>query len=90
MIIQNLRSAMNTPSLFPVSERALTQRLNIILKKEGKRLVKSRSRGEISNMGDWYITDTSGNQVVDFYCKIEEMGREKGALMPNECFSDDF
>ena len=78
---------MNRSLLIPVSEHVVTKRINNALKKEGKRLVKSRSDGEILNMGDWYVIETCRNQVVDFYCRIEEIARDRGVLQPYECIT---
>jgi len=78
---------MDDAYTIPVNETSLLQRVNKILAKDDHRLVKSRSNGEKSNMGEWYVIETHNSQVVDFYCKIEEIGRATGALKTYEHFS---
>ena len=77
---------MDDAYTIPVNETSLLQRVNKILAKDDHRLVKSRSNGEKSNMGEWYVIETHNSQVVDFYCKIEEIGRTTGALKSYEHF----
>jgi len=62
----------------PVSLRAVTQRVNRALAKEGQKFMKSR------NGDDWYIVDTNRNTVVASGCSIEIVAREVGALKPYE------
>ena len=73
----------------PVSERAFTQRINRVLAKEGKKLFKSRSWGEKSNLGEWHVVDTYTNTVFDSHLKLEEYGRGCGAMKPYECLSEE-
>lgn len=61
-----------------VGLRAVTQRVNRALVKEGQKLMKSRS-GD-----DWYIVDTNLNTIVVSGCSIETVAREVGALKPWE------
>jgi len=72
------------PSKVPVEHRALTHRINRILAKDHRLLVKSRSRGEKGNLGDWYIVNANTNCVTASKCDIEELGREMGELKHHE------
>jgi len=71
-------------SKIPVTERALTQRINRVLAKEGQQLTKNRSERWKSDLGDWYVIDTNANVVTRQHCNVEELGKETGALKPHE------
>jgi len=48
----------------PVSERALIQRINRALAKEGEKLKKARGVRTILSVGDYYILDIQRNFIV--------------------------
>jgi hypothetical protein len=66
-----------------VSERALTLRINRKLKRDHRKLCKSRRR-EQSNLGDFHVVDAYRNMVVDHHVDIEALGRELGVLAEAE------
>jgi len=72
----------------PVGMRALTQRINRALAKDGQKLVTSRSNMEKSNFGNWYIVDISTNAVDAYHCELETLAKECGVLKPYEVFED--
>lgn len=62
----------------PVSTRALSQRINRALAKDGKKLVRARSAKIEEALGSWYIVNGSG--VDDCRIDLEDYGREIGVL----------
>ena len=66
----------------------LVKRINKKLAKDKHRLLKSRSPSEKSNLGDWYIINTTTKSVAACYSDIKELASETGALMPHEYFLD--
>ena len=72
----------------PVSERALVQRINRVLAKEGEKLIKARGR-DISSCGQYYTILFSFNAVGRKDVGIEELGRDLGALRPWEMLADE-
>ena len=72
----------------PVTERALAQRINRKLAKDGQKLRKSRSGGELSNLGEYYIVDILKNVVTAWNVEIEVLGREINAFAEWEVLED--
>jgi hypothetical protein len=74
----------------PISERALFQRINRRLKKDGRALQTARgfSDGtywhENTNLGRYYIVDVRRNFVVNHHLDLQELGRELEVLSPWE------
>jgi len=71
----------------PVTERALMQRLNRALAKEGRLLRTQRSvdyRGRrlyrSPELGRFFVVDVNRSIVVDKKVDLEELGRELGVL----------
>jgi hypothetical protein len=71
----------------PVSTRALSQRINRALAKDGKKLVKARSAEIEETLGSWYIVNGQG--VDDCQIDLEEYARELGVLKGWECVEGD-
>lgn len=72
-----------------VTQRTLVQRINRKLAHQDKRLCKSRSFGDFSNLGSWYVLDTARNAVVDHHVTPESLGRELGVLLHGAEVMDD-
>ena len=72
-----------------VSERALAQRINRRLARDGERLCRQRGlRGDMAGfrwpeLGEYYITDDR-NCIVAQEVSVETIGRELGVLQPHE------
>lgn len=69
----------------PVSTRALVQRINRILSKEGKQLKATRGAQAQQTLGEYYIAGigTTSRQVAKAG-NLENLGRSLGALRPYE------
>jgi hypothetical protein len=65
---------------FPVSERALIQRINRKLAADDEKLKKLRSKRWRSAMGTYFIINVRGNFVNTKHVEIEAYGRELGVL----------
>jgi hypothetical protein len=63
----------------PVTSRALHQRINRKLKKDGEQL-RAYRRGR----GGYYVLDLERNFVVHGHVKPEQLGRRVGVLQPWE------
>lgn len=68
-------------SKVPITERALTQRINRALKKDNQKLCKPRTEGEL---GGLYIINLLNNSIEASNCDLEKLGLECGALKPYE------
>lgn len=71
----------------PVSIRALTQRINRKLNKNGEKLFKSR-RTDLDNLGEYHVVDLNQKIVKNFDVNIELFGREINALAEWEVLED--
>jgi hypothetical protein len=72
------------PTMVPVSERALVQRINRKLWKESEVLKAARPNTRaVQDLGRYYVIDDR-NRVVRQHCDLEEMGRELGVLAAYE------
>jgi hypothetical protein len=76
----------------PVSKRALIQRINRQLAKEGQagQMVKA-TRGDSARkeLGDYYAVDLGRNAVVSKQVDLEDLGRKLGVLQPYERLEED-
>jgi len=87
----------------PVSERALMARinrrldkgvwpesLNYLLKNPGypHKLFKSRSSGELSNLGRFYVVDTLTNTVKDSHVDLEQLAHKMEVMANWETVAD--
>lgn len=61
----------------PITKRALVQRVNRVLRREGKQLRAGRGEG----VGDFYIVH--GKSITP-NVKLEVIGRQLGVLKPHE------
>ncbi len=71
----------------PVSERALVQRINRTLAKEGRSgevLRKTRPGRWATELGEYYVVDLDANSLLQTGTNVEELGRELGVLKPYE------
>jgi hypothetical protein len=76
------------PYQFPVSVRALAQRIDRRLAKDGECLRKLRSRF-VGDDGEWVIIESSRNLILHHDIDLETLGRELGALRPYERLAED-
>jgi hypothetical protein len=70
---------------YPVSERALFQRINRALNKNDEKLCKCRldSRAYY-DLGDYYRIDCRTNFVLEKHVDLEEMARDLNVMHPRE------
>ena len=67
-----------------ISERALFQRINRRLKRDGERLQTARSQSTELSIGRYYIVNGDGNYVLHQHVDLEAWGREFGLIRPWE------
>lgn len=71
-------------SITVVSERAVLQRVQRILARDGDRLRKCRWEArEYIVLGSFYIVDDR-NVVTDTHVNLEQLARDLGAMQPQE------
>jgi hypothetical protein len=63
-----------------VSERALIERINRKLARDGQKLKTSRSARAECDLGRHFVIDTSRNCVVERDVRLRELGGELGVL----------
>ena len=68
----------------PVTKRALIQRINRVLVKQGEALRTTRGRRWWSNLGDHYTVDVDRNWIVATHVDLEGYGHELGVLQGYE------
>ena len=70
----------------PVTERALIQRINRVLRKQDMVLKTARGWRMHVDMGHYYVVNTRINGVMAHYknCNPEALARELGVLQPYE------
>ncbi|MDO3620226.1 hypothetical protein Q3O98_03850 [Ralstonia pseudosolanacearum] len=81
-------SQTEAPARVPVSERAVLQRLNRALAKEGVtiRVCKETSRWFHGN-GRYYAVDLNRNLITAQHVNIELWARDEGVLKPFEAMA---
>jgi hypothetical protein len=72
----------------PVSRRAVLQRINNRLAKDGEIVKKARARVE-TTVGEYFRLDVQRNYIVETHVDIEELGKELGALHPFEALTEE-
>ena len=68
----------------PVTERALIQRINRVLKKQDEVLKATRGARARQELGDFYILDFNRNRIIEKNVDPEEVGKELKVLLPYE------
>jgi len=63
-----------------VSLRALKQRINRALAKEGHALKATRGERWRGELGDHYIININHNAVIAQHCELEALGTELGVI----------
>jgi hypothetical protein len=76
----NARIRKHLGTLAPVSGRALRQRVNRALERDGNRLVAARGARAIQELGDLFIVDLDSNGIVEKDVDLEATARELGVL----------
>jgi hypothetical protein len=64
----------------PVSERAVMQRINRLLAKDGEMLKKSRPSKFHNRLGDFYRLDVQHNAIIEMNVNLEALAQEKNVL----------
>jgi predicted transcriptional regulator len=72
----------------PVTARALVQRINRQLKKNGVVLRRARGEKAVSEKGEYYISDERSDLLFGMEINIEEYGRELGVLKDSEYLAE--
>ena len=72
----------------PVTERALKQRINRRLEKQGEVLKTLRGDRWYTDLGRHYILNIDHSFVVAGHIDLEKLGRELGAMAPYERLED--
>jgi hypothetical protein len=69
----------------PITERALTQRINRLLRPEGRTLKTTRGNGRAhAELGAYYVLDLTRHAVVRTDVDLSAYAIELGALQPYE------
>lgn len=68
----------------PVTRRALVQRINRSLAKDGEQMKATRGNAARVELGDYYIVDLGLNAITKKRVSPEELGRKLGVLQPYE------
>jgi hypothetical protein len=69
---------------FPVTTRAVIQRINRRLRPERRLYACRRNSRWWGDLGDYYVTDIYNNLIVDTRVDPEAYGRRLGVLQPFE------
>jgi hypothetical protein len=77
------------PSKVPVSRRAVEQRINRALAKDGEKLLRSRSNGMFATLGDYYIVSTRKNVISEHHVDLLDKARELEVLEKFETYFDE-
>jgi hypothetical protein len=64
----------------PVTERALIQRINRVLRKDGRILKVTRGERALREVGQYYLLGFDRNTVTTLHVDIEELAHELGVL----------
>jgi hypothetical protein len=64
----------------PITERALIQRINRVLRENGRILKVTRGEHAIQEVGQYYLLDFDRNAAKTLHVDIEELARELGVL----------
>ena len=71
---------MSKQAKVQISGRALTQRINRALAKEGQALRSARSERDQRELGSFFIIDLNRNAIEAQHCDLVKLGRELGVL----------
>ena len=77
------RQLLQQQEAVKVSEEALLQRLDRVLKKRGLILKKSKAKKDKAELGEWFIVDTlstTGNFIYKKNVNLEAYARQIGCL----------
>jgi hypothetical protein len=74
------RALMKTKNKALVSCRALIQRLNRVLTKDGLLLKKTKGTRAQKQLGDYFLIDVKRNFVAEMRVDLERLGRKRGVL----------
>jgi hypothetical protein len=72
-----------------VSPRALLQRLNRVLLKDGEQIKRTRGVRAQLDLGDYFVLDINGNYIAEKDVDLEEFGRKYKVLAAWEKLSEE-
>jgi hypothetical protein len=72
----------------PVSRRAVEQRINRALAKNGEKLLRSRSNSMLATLGDYCIVDTEKNIISEHHVDLLDKARELEVLEQFETYDE--
>jgi hypothetical protein len=72
----------------PVTKRALIQRVNRALAKDGEQLKATKGAQAQLDLGEFYVVDVSLNAVSRKDVDLEKLARELGVLKPYEALAE--
>lgn len=78
-----------TRSKVPITHRALVQRINRVLAKEGEQLKSYRGGKWDSDLGRYYIIDLNRNVLVRGDVDLEALGRKLKVLAEYEAIEEE-
>jgi glycine cleavage system regulatory protein len=73
-----------TTEKIQITERALFQRINRLLHKQGGNLRTAHNQRIKASMGRYYIIDTEHNAISALHVDLEKLGRKLGVIEPWE------
>jgi hypothetical protein len=79
---------MKAATKAPVSRRALIQRLNRKLVKDGLSLKKTSGKQAKHDLGEYFVLDWKRNLAVELHVDLEKLGRKHGVLEAWERMED--
>ena len=79
---------MRAATKAPVSRRALIQRLNRKLVKDGLTLKKTSGKRAKSDLGEYFVLDLKRNSAAELHVDLEKLGRKHGVLEAWERMED--
>jgi hypothetical protein len=72
----------------PVSRRALIQRLNRKLEKDGMTVKKTSGKRAKIDLGEYFVLDLKRNSAVELHVDLEKLGHKHGVLAEWERMED--
>jgi hypothetical protein len=79
---------MSKRPLVPVTERAVVQRLNRAMGKQGLKLKKARSARTETRVSEWYVIDITGNYVVQKDADLAALAKNWKVLAAGETIAE--
>jgi hypothetical protein len=81
-----------TDNPIPVTQTEMVARINYMLRPKGQEIVKSKSSGEKSNWGDFYIRlvndPNNKKDVVEHHINLEAYAQKNGVMKDSEVIQE--